>query len=231
MARLQIGVIGLGKFGRKFGETMMLYGHDVLGIDHREANVKQAQDLLQGFLVGGVGKKDLGEQVFLADATNKEALEQVGVADLSHVLVSVGDSIAASTMISLYLKELGVPTVWVKAVNEDHEKLLRKVGVDEVVIPEHMAARNVAAKIAMPGFVDNLPFDERLVIKELTIDRWNGKTLRDLDLTNRYNLQVIAVKKRRDRRYKFIPKADDVLKSGDTLVVIGRIGNLDEVAS
>ncbi len=217
MARLQIGVIGLGKFGRKFGETMMLYGHDVLGIDHREANVKQAQDLLT--------------QVFLADATNKEALEQVGVADLSHVLVSVGDSIAASTMISLYLKELGVPTVWVKAVNEDHEKLLRKVGVDEVVIPEHMAARNVAAKIAMPGFVDNLPFDERLVIKELTIDRWNGKTLRDLDLTNRYNLQVIAIKKRRDRRYKFIPKADDVLKSGDTLVVIGRIGNLDEVAS
>ena len=217
MARLQIGVIGLGKFGRKFGETMMLYGHDVLGIDHREANVKQAQDLLT--------------QVFLADATNKEALEQVGVGDLSHVLVSVGDSIAASTMISLYLKELGVPTVWVKAVNEDHEKLLRKVGVDEVVIPEHMAARNVAAKIAMPGFVDNLPFDERLVIKELTIDRWNGKTLRDLDLTNRYNLQVIAIKKRRDRRYKFIPKADDVLKSGDTLVVIGRIGNLDEVAS
>ena len=217
MARLQIGVIGLGKFGRKFGETMMLYGHDVLGIDHREANVKQAQDLLT--------------QVFLADATNKEALEQVGVSDLSHVLVSVGDSIAASTMISLYLKELGVPTVWVKAVNEDHEKLLRKVGVDEVVIPEHMAARNVAAKIAMPGFVDNLPFDERLVIKELTIDRWNGKTLRDLDLTNRYNLQVIAIKKRRDRRYKFIPKADDVLKSGDTLVVIGRIGNLDEVAS
>ena len=217
MARLQIGVIGLGKFGRKFGETMMLYGHDVLGIDHREANVKLAQDLLT--------------QVFLADATNKEALEQVGVGDLSHVLVSVGDSIAASTMISLYLKELGVPTVWVKAVNEDHEKLLRKVGVDEVVIPEHMAARNVAAKIAMPGFVDNLPFDERLVIKELAIDKWHGKTLRDLDLTNRYNLQVIAIKKRRDRRYKFIPKADDVLKTGDTLVVIGRIGNLGGVTS
>ncbi len=217
MARLQIGVIGLGKFGRKFGETMMLYGHDVLGIDHREANVKLAQDQLT--------------QVFLADATNKEALRQAGVGDLSHVLVSVGDSIAASTMISLYLKELGVPTVWVKAVNEDHEKLLRKVGVDEVVIPEHMAARNVAAKIAMPGFVDNLPFDERLVIKELAIDRWHGKTLRDLDLTNRYNLQVIAIKKRRDRRYKFIPKADDELRAGDTLVVIGRIGNLDGVAS
>ncbi len=217
MARLQIGVIGLGKFGRKFGETMMLYGHDVLGIDNREENIKLAQDLLT--------------QVFLADATNKEALEQVGIADMAHVLVSVGDSIAASTMISLYLKELGVPKVWVKAINEDHEKLLRKVGVDEVVIPEHMAARNVAAKIAMPGFVDNLPFDERLVIKELPIDKWNGKTLRELDLTNRHNLQAIAIKKRRDRRYKFIPKADDVLKTGDTLVVIGRIGNLNELES
>jgi trk system potassium uptake protein TrkA len=205
----QVGVIGLGKFGYKFGITMLNLGHQVLGIDSEPENIQRAQKVFT--------------QVFQADATRKQALEQMGISDMTHILVSVGDSIAASTMISMYLKELGVENVWVKAINEDHAKLLGKIGVDEVVIPEHMAAKQLADRIHMPGLIERLPFDSEMIIREMTIDKFAGKTLRAIDLTNRFNVQVIAIKKDRDSSFEYIPKADDKLYPGDKIVVIGSV--------
>ena len=98
----QVGIIGLGKFGYKFGMTLLDLGHKVLGIDYRMENINKA--------------KRTFTQVCEADATQKQALEQIGVSDMTHFLVSVGDSISASTMISMYLKELSVQNVWVKDV-------------------------------------------------------------------------------------------------------------------
>ncbi|MDH5297488.1 MAG: TrkA family potassium uptake protein [Desulfobulbaceae bacterium] len=214
---LQAGVIGLGKFGYKFGKTLMELGHTVVGIDNNPDNIKLSQHVFT--------------QVFQADATDKTALAQIGVGDLSHVLVSVGDSIAASAMISMYLKELGVEVVWVKAINSDHEKLLRKIGVDEVVRPEHLAAKQLANRMAIPGFIELLPFDKTMAIKELMITEWAGKSLRELDITNRFNIQVIATRKARATMFKFIPKADERLESGDVLVVIGHIEELNSLES
>lgn len=212
---LQAGVIGLGKFGYKFGKTLIELGHTVMGIDIDQDNIKRAQKVFS--------------QVFQADATDKTALQQMGVSDLSHVLISVGDSIAASAMISMYLKELGVEVVWVKAINGDHEKLLHKIGVDEVVMPEHLAAKQLANRMAIPGFIEHLPFDRKMAIKELVINEWAGKTLREMDLTNRFNIQVIATRRSRATQFRFIPKADERLESGDVLVVIGHIEQMDNL--
>jgi trk system potassium uptake protein TrkA len=203
----QIGIIGLGKFGYKLGMTLLNLGHHVLGIDSRKENINRA--------------KKTFTQVFEADATQKQALEQIGVSDMTHILVSVGDSIAASTMISMYLKELGVPNVWVKAIHDDHAKLLKKVGVDEVIIPEHMAAEQLAYRIDMPGLIEKLTFDPEKVIRELTVDKLAQKTLREIDLTNRYNCQIVAIKRCGESKYKFIPRADDKLFRGDKIIVIG----------
>ena len=211
----QIGVIGLGKFGYKFGITMLNLGHQVLGIDSEPENIQRAQKVFT--------------QVFQADATREEALEQMGISDMTHILVSVGNSIAASTMISMYLKELGVENVWVKAINEDHAKLLGKIGVDEVVIPEHMAAKQLADRIHMPGFIERLPFDSEMIIREMTIDKFAGKTLRTIDLTNRFNVQVIAIKKNRDSSFEYIPRADDKLNQDDKIVVIGSVKALSGI--
>ena len=211
----QIGVIGLGKFGYKFGITMLNLGHQVLGIDSEPENIQRAQKVFT--------------QVFQADATREEALEQMGISDMTHILVSVGNSIAASTMISMYLKELGVENVWVKAINEDHAKLLGKIGVDEVVIPEHMAAKQLADRIHMPGFIERLPFDSEMIIREMTIDKFAGKTLRTIDLTNRFNVQVIAIKKNEDSSFEYIPRADDKLNQDDKIVVIGSVNALSGI--
>lgn len=212
---VQVGVIGLGKFGFEFGSIISGYGVNVLGIDNSPELVKRA--------------KNVFTQVMEADATSKEALIQMGVGQLSHVLVSVGDSLAASAMITLYLKELGVPVVWAKAINNDHATLLKKLGVNEVIIPEHMAARQMAAKITIPGFLDFFPFSKDVVLKEIIIDQWTGQSLKDLNLTNRYGIQVIAAKHKGDMEYSILPKADKPLRLGDTLVIIGEIGRLEDI--
>lgn len=212
--KLQAGVIGLGKFGLKFGQALISLGHEVLGIDSREQKVKEAHETFT--------------QVYRADASNKEALKQIRIQDLEHVLISVGDSIASSAMISMYLKELGVPKVWAKVIHKDHEKLLYKIGVDEVVIPEYMAARQAASRIAMPGFIEYLPFDKSMAVEEFTIKRWAEKSLRDIDITNKYSIQVIAIKKI-GQQYKYIPKADDILQEGDQFVAIGKIDQLKKI--
>lgn len=214
--KLQIGVIGLGKFGMQFGKTLVDMGHEVLGVDHNYENVKSAQDVLT--------------QVYQADAMNREALDQIRVQDLQHVLISVGDSIAASVMIAMYLKEMNGPKVWVKAIHKDHEKLLLKIGVDEVIIPEYMAARQIASRIAMPGFIEYLPFDTAMAVREYTVKRWTGKSLRELDLTNNYGIQVIALRRNGNKKYNYIPKADEVFKEGDDLVVIGKVEQLEKIA-
>ncbi|HFQ82336.1 MAG TPA: TrkA family potassium uptake protein [Desulfobacterales bacterium] len=212
---VQVGVIGLGKFGLEFGRQLAAQGVNVLGIDNREANIKEARHVFT--------------QVYKANATQKEALLQMGMGDLSHVLVSVGDSIAASAMISMYLKELGVPVVWVKAINQDHAKLLKKVGVDDVFMPERMAARQLANRITIPGFIDYFPFNEEIVVKEIKINSWAGRSLRELNLTNKYRIQVIAVKKNQAKDYVLVPQADEKLAVDDLLVVIGEINSLAQI--
>jgi trk system potassium uptake protein TrkA len=211
----QVGIIGLGKFGLKFGQILTELGHEVLGIDHDSNNIQVAQRLLT--------------QVFQADAMNRAALEQIRIHDLEYVLVSVGDSIAASAMISMYLKELGVPKVWVKAVNKDHEKLLHKIGVDEVVIPEYMAASQMASQIATPGFIEHLSFDKTMGVQEFLIDYWAGKNLRELDITNTFDVQVIAVRDNENSDYRYIPKADQKFSKGQRFVAIGKISQLAKI--
>ncbi|MEJ2689052.1 MAG: TrkA family potassium uptake protein [Deltaproteobacteria bacterium] len=212
-----VGVIGLGKFGFKLGQTLVNLGEKVVGLDNDPEKVKRTQNVFT--------------QVYQADASRKEVLDQLGFSDLVHVLISVGDSVAASSMITMYLKELGVPKVWVKAVNADHEKLLRKVGADEVIIPEHMAAQQLANRIAKPGFIEYLPFDKNMVIREMVVNRWGGNTITQLDIANRFDIQIIAVRKKKGEAFQFIPRGDTLLERDDTLVAIGKGATLDKLLS
>jgi len=202
----EVAVIGLGKFGLYFANTLMDLGFDVIGVDRSEAKVQKARNLLS--------------QVYHVDASNQEALEQIGLADVTNVLISVGDSIAASSMIAMYAKEMGIAEVWVKAVNHDHERLLKKLQVDEVIIPEQMAAVRLASKVAIPGFLQYARFDPNVSFQKLTVDRWAGKTLRELDLTKRRNVHVISVKKHDSEEFEYQMDPDYPFQEGDTVIVL-----------
>ena len=205
----EIVIIGLGKFGLYFASTMVDLGYTVIGIDRSQNRVQAASDKLH--------------QVYKADATSSDALEQIGLSEVSHVLVSVGDAIAASSMIAMFAKEMGVPQVWVKAVSPDHLRLLQKLGVDEVIIPEQMAAVQLASKVAIPGFLQYASFDPEVSFQELAVERWVGKSLRDLDLPRKYQLQVISVKKVDTDKYIYTPDPDYIFRPGDTIIVLRHI--------
>lgn len=202
----EIAVIGLGKFGFYFATTMMQLGFNVIGIDRSEANVQKARNELS--------------QVYKADATSKEALEQMGLEEISHVLISVGDSIASSSMIAMYAKEMKIPKVWVKAVSPDHQRLLKKLNVDEVIIPEQMAAVHLASQVAIPGFLQYATFDPDVSFQELTIKRWAGKSLRELDLPKNKNVQAISIKRQGSETYEYTPDPDYCFVEGDNIVIL-----------
>lgn len=207
-SKLEIGVVGLGKFGFAFGQALQEKGHSVVGVDKIDSNIRRAQDELT--------------QVFQADGTDKAALEQLGFKELDQVLVSTGKSMEASILVVLNLQELGVKRIWVKAVSAEHEKVLKRLGVHFVVFPERFVAQQIAHRIAVPGLLDYLQLGEDVVVREIKVDKWSGKSLRSLDLTNEYGVQVVAVRRASDKEFSFVPRADEELNAGDMLAILGR---------
>lgn len=211
-AKMQVGVIGLGTFGFVFAERLMELDHNVVGLDNNPDKVRKTQDILT--------------QVYEGDGRDSTVLEQLGFHEFDHVVVSVGGAMEASVLITLHLKELGAKSVRVKAVSWDHEKILRKVGADDVFFPERYAAFQMALSLSVPGLVDYLPVSGGLIVRKLTVDKWAGKTLRELDLTNTRNMLVVSIEHSVDGVVYF-PKADRELKKGDNLVVFAKGGEVD----
>lgn len=202
----QIGIVGLGKFGFVLGQFLTELGHQVVALDNSAEHVRRAKDLMT--------------QVYQGDGADPSVLIQLGFADFSHVVVSVGEAMEASILICLHLKEIGVQDIWAKAVSWEHEKVLRKIGVNEVFFPERYAARQMAQRLTVPGLIEYLPFAQGVLVQRLTADSWAGQTLRELNLTNRYRLQVLAVRKAAEKDYIYLPKADQLIDKGDELVVM-----------
>jgi trk system potassium uptake protein TrkA len=211
----EVGVIGLGKFGFSLAQVLRDMGQDVVGVDLSDARIRQVQDTVS--------------QVYHADATDKTVLEQLGFQHLEYVVVSIGHSMEASILITLNLKELGVEEVWVKALSDAHEKVLYKIGADLVVFPERFVATQLAHRLSVPGLMQYLPLGGNIVLQELTVDKWAGNTLRELDLTNRFGVQIVAVKPSGTRELSFIPGANTKLDTGDVVIVLGTEDKLGEM--
>lgn len=210
--RIEVGVIGLGKFGLELALNLRKLGHNVVGVDTSEERVKAAKPYLA--------------QVFQADGTDPQTLEQLSFQDFNYVVVSTGDSLEASVLVVLNLQEIGVNKIWVKAISVAHKKVLSRMGVDYVVFPEHFAAKQLAHKLSTPGMIEYLSMGNDILIKERQAADWAGKTLIDLDLTNNYQVQVIAIRKNGSEELNFVPKANKPLGENDVLIMIGARENL-----
>lgn len=213
--KIEIGVVGLGKFGYALAESVKELGHVAVGVDADESMVRRAQAVL--------------DQVFQADGTDKKALEQLGFQNLDYVVVSIGKSMEASILVAMNLQELGVKNIWVKAISPEHEKVLKRLGVHFVVFPEQFVARQLAHRMAVPGILDYLPLGEGVLVQEVKVERWAGKSLRDLNLPATHRVQVVAVKREGESRFSFVPRPDQVLNEGDVLVLLGHAEDVLEL--
>ncbi len=206
--KYEIVVIGLGRLGFRLAQTLVELGHKAVGIDISTNRIKRAQEVLS--------------QVYVADATDKTAMQQLGMADYSHIVVSIGSSMEASILATLTLKELGAREVWVKALSEQHEAILHKLGADHVLFPESMVAQQLAHRLVIPGLTNYLGMGRSIALQERDAKQWAGKTLRELDFTNRHNILVVAIKGKGDADFTFIPGADTQINEDDKLVIIGK---------
>ena len=205
---LEIGIIGLGKFGLRMATTLASMGHTVIGIDMSDARVQLAEELL--------------DTVYKADATSLSVLRSLHVQDLDWVVISVGEGVEQSLSITLNVQELGGPQIWVKASNEEHKKILQRLHVDRAIVPEMEAAVMAAHQLCHPGMLDLIPKYGGIAIQELRVDNWHGRTLVDLNLIQSFGVMVMGIRPAGERAFQFVPPALTVLHKGDTLVVAGR---------
>jgi len=212
-----IVIIGLGNLGFYLGQELTSKGFDVLGIDKEKDVVQRA-------------KTDIAQAV-LADATDKDTLLALGIGATELAVVTIGTNMLASILATFHLKEIGVKEVYAKALSSEHERILRRIGADRILFPEKDLALSLARRIANPNMLEYLPFIEDHGIFELgPPESFVGKTLRDLDLINRYGIQVIAIRDGRSGNLIFIPKADFVIREADVLILLGPNTALDQLS-
>jgi len=212
MARF--AVIGLGKFGGAVVRRLYEKGHEVIGIDSSRERV---QDL-----------RDASTQAIVADCTDPDTLKALGIDDADAVVVSLGERMDASTLVTLYLKELGVRKIVVKAVSEDHGKILALIGATEIVHPERDSALRVATALGAKSILEYLPIGVGFSLVEmLSPPDFRGKTLAGLQIRSTYHVLVVAVKN--GDRLDLVPGGDYLVSEGDIMVLIGRNEDLAQL--
>lgn len=208
-------VIGLGNFGFHVVNTLYREGLDVIAVDLDREKIQRVQDCCSYAILG--------------DAASKEFLSAQGVGEMDAVVVSTGERSHLATLITLYLRELKVPRILVKAISEDHGRILEKVGATEVIFPEKDMAIKVARGLANPNIMEFIPLAEEYSISEAgPPPQFIGRSLLDLDLRKRFQVNVIAIKDVISDQFTIVPPPTYVIKDSDLLILIGKTEDIEK---
>lgn len=215
----QFAVIGLGRFGRAVCLTLNGLGYEVLGIDSDERRVSQA-----------LADQIVAHAVQL-DSTQPTALKEAGLPDFDTVIVAIGNYVQESIITTLNLKESGVQNVVAKASSEIHVKLLRRVGADHVVFPEHEMGCELARSLTRPGILDRFELDpENSIVEVIVPQAFDQKTIVELDLRKKYGLTLLALSKTEEtEKFEINPSPVVRLRAGSIMVVIGANKGIDRL--
>lgn len=215
---MKFAVIGLGSFGSNVAMTLYEKAHEVLAVDRDKAKI-------------GEVKTFVSHAVHM-EAAVKENLQALEIQDMDVVVVSLGPEMEASILTVLYLKELGAKRIIAKALTEDHGKILDAVGATEVIFPEKDMAIRTARRLSNPNVLEYLPLISGIDIQEIAPpEKLIGKSLKELDLRNKYGVQVIAIKEIIPEKTTYIPTADFVIKDSDILIMMGEQKQLEKINS
>ncbi|MFC4711748.1 potassium channel family protein [Planococcus dechangensis] len=202
----QFVVIGLGRFGSSICKELFHMGHEVLAIDSAPDRVDQVRKYASHSAV--------------ANAMDEKNLKELGVRNFEHAVVAIGDDLQTSVLCTLMLKELGMPIVWVKAKNLQHQLILEKVGADRVIQPEYEMGIRVAHHMDSEKVVDYIDLSADYSIIELVASsKIDQKTLLELDIRAKYKCTILAIK--RGETVNVAPMSEDLIRLGDIVVVMG----------
>lgn len=221
-------IIGIGQFGRALALHLSDLGFEVTILDEREAIITELKDRVAYALVG--------------DATDIRVLRQLDMAgDDTYVIVAVGEQFERNLLITAQLKELGVTNILTRSVNELHGKLLKLIGVNDLIRVEEVAARQLAARFTNEGLMRLRRMDSTHSLADVHLpEEWIGLKLMDVGLRSEYHLNLLTVRR---GKLKENPSSDDVLsepeqpvidtpdasltfQEGDVLVLFGKDSDL-----
>lgn len=199
-------LIGLGRFGRHIARKLNELKHQVMAIDKKEERVQAVLPYVTNAQIG--------------DCTRYDYLSSLGVRNFDVCIVAIGDDFQSSLETTSLLKELGAKYVVSRAARDVHEKFLLRNGANKVVYPEKQLANWTAIRFGSDNLLDYVEIDSNHAIFEVSVPRgWIGKTISQLDVRKRYNLNILAIK----RGGAFAPEAlaENILSENDNLLVMG----------
>lgn len=202
----EFAVIGLGRFGGSICHALAEEGMEVMAIDVNEDRVNEFAKIASHAVVG--------------DTTDESVIKSLGIRNFDHVIVAIGDNIQASILTTLILKEVGVKKITVKAQNDYHAKVLRKIGADHVVHPERDMGRRIAHSIVSNNVLDYLELsDEHSIVEIVANEKLAGHSIIDLDIRAKYGINIVAIKRKNEIIVS--PQANEKIQFDDILIVIG----------
>jgi len=214
MASKQYIIIGLGNSAIFLARHLTSLGHDVMVVDN---NPDKVQDISSSV-----------SQAVVADSTRKKQLSSIPLQKADSVIVCIGENLEASLLTVLNLKELGVKHIIAKSSSAAHSSILERLGVSDIFHPERDSAISLAERLNRPNMLDFLPFMEGFSIIEVVCpEKFLGKSLKDLNLTHKYGIQVIAIRDPLETKPKIGNIADYIFKENDVLFLMGPNEALD----
>lgn len=207
-------IVGLGRFGGSICRTLIEAGQEVLAIDSNEDRVNEYMNIATHAVV--------------ANAQDEMTLRSLGIRNFDHVIVAIGEDIQASILVTLMVKEMGVPNILAKAQNEYHARVLEKIGADRVVHPERDMGIRIAHNLVSKNILDYLELSDKYSLAEIRVSnpKFFNKTLSELNFRQRFDLTVVAIC-RVDQTVIASPAADEYVRENDNLLVIGETGDVD----
>lgn len=204
--RKEFVVIGLGRFGGSIVEELIDHDAYVMAIDISQERVDEYANI--------------ATQAVAVDTTDEAALRALGIRNFGHVVIAIGENIQASILTTLILKEMGVERITVKAQNDYHEKVLRKIGADQVIHPERDMGRRIANNLMSNNILDYLDLSDEYSIAEIQAnEQLAGSSLIELDIRAKYGVNIVAIK--RGTHILVSPQAIEQIQVNDVLIVIG----------
>ncbi len=201
-------VVGLGNFGSSVASALYRGGNEVVAVDTREELVDRIANEVSRAVV--------------ADGTQKEALERAGAERADCGIVSTGDNLTASILSTLALQDLKVAEVYVKVISLEHRRVMLRLGVEETIFPEQESGNNLARRLMGSGLLNYLQMGHGYSIREVVVPpEWQGKSLRVIDMRQRFGLHVVGVHDMLRDRMVIPPDPDQPLTTSDTLLVAG----------
>ncbi|MEZ5676817.1 trk system potassium uptake protein TrkA [Thalassovita litoralis] len=200
-------VIGLGAFGSAVATELARFGNQVIGVDSDERRVAQMAATLSSAVI--------------LDTTDEMALKEAGIDQYDIALIAIGRDIQASILTTMNLKMLGIGTIWVKASNKTHHRILSKLGADRVILPEQEMGRHIAQMLNNPVVQDYVSLGNGFSVVNIVIpERLTGRDLSSLGIGTGYDLRLLGVM--RGTEFRSAHTANLVLEEDDKLILLGK---------